>query len=519
MTSRQSGSKGYKSPPSSPSSGSEDNGFTNRPLVAGLSVKNLSREELDELSKEGIYGPTGNPNDRPRDGGSQRSLNLPGSSREDYLGRVISQTPQPSRRADVRDRGIGGPSGISARKFHHGKISLERGSPGQSRDQTAQISPESGSMYGSSEFPAAWRDQFRSGASPGGSAIDVRNTEKVPRMPYRVGRDPKRPQALPPRLPSSSTRARGDRPISTTTRRSPPPYSGLSPSEDPLTTRIRPRIADKGSPYECPSSPLPRNGKDREASKQSSPRSDTSKVEEAPSPPMTEKPISPESKRSESPPREKRAGARVQDSTRLRPPLAGTAGTSADSGTGDSGSAEIQADVVTPQATSSDVLDASVAKNEGRSPDSRTPGSKGGKQTVKPFTKDSLDRLENKTVQLVREYGFQPKRKMSVEDGAVLPNKFEPFPTELYGRPLEEIDNFIYDEVSPMELSRAVYFAPFASPVTPLSGRNHLRDNYVNFMARLSRENRRDCIYSVRAPNFPLPLYLPPRIPPPFLPL
>nr|XP_015837604.1 PREDICTED: sodium channel protein 60E isoform X3 [Tribolium castaneum] len=66
---------------------------------------------------------------------------------------------------------------------------------------------------------------------------------------------------------------------------------------------------------------------------------------------------------------------------------------------------------------------------------------------VKPFTKESLERLERKTVQLVREYGFQPRRKLSVEDGSRLPAKFEPFPAKLYGRPLEEIDNFIYDEV------------------------------------------------------------------------
>jgi hypothetical protein len=55
--------------------------------------------------------------------------------------------------------------------------------------------------------------------------------------------------------------------------------------------------------------------------------------------------------------------------------------------------------------------------------------------------------MENKTVQLVKEYGFQPRRKVSVEDGSVLPGKFEPFPSRLYGRPLEEIDNFIYEEV------------------------------------------------------------------------
>lgn len=73
---------------------------------------------------------------------------------------------------------------------------------------------------------------------------------------------------------------------------------------------------------------------------------------------------------------------------------------------------------------------------------------KSGKAQVKPFTKESLERLERKTVQLVREYGFQPRRKLSVEDGSRLPVKYEPFPPKLYGRPLEEIDNFIYDEAS-----------------------------------------------------------------------
>jgi len=220
----------------------------------------------------------------------------------------------------------------------------------------------------------------------------------------------------------------------------------------PKTTTKAYRNSDKeDEPYKHPSSQLVEENQENVVIFKTMNIGKGSAKEEIPSPsrtsPVTEKPISPESKKSESPPI-KRVGSRVQDSTRLRPPLAGTAGTSADSGTGDSGSAEIQADVVTPQATSDDVLDPSASKIEDKSPGARTPGTKGGKQTVKPFTKESLDRLENKTVQLVREYGFQPKRKMSVEDGAVLPNKFEPFPSELYGRPLEEIDNFIYDEVS-----------------------------------------------------------------------
>ncbi|XP_032676688.1 sodium channel protein 60E isoform X2 [Odontomachus brunneus] len=467
MTSRRGGSEGYKSPPSPPSSGSEDNGFTNRPRVAGLYVKNLSREELDELAKEGIYGPTGNPNDRPRDGGSQRSLNLPGSSRDgqDYLRGVTSRTPQPPRRSGVgtRYREASELSEDLARRDHHGSLPLERGWSRRLEDRPGQGSPER-FVRGSSEFPAAWREPLaRPGAtaSPRGSSIDVRLIGEESRMPTpgprRFAEGPRRPPEGPsPRVtpPIGTAREQG---TPGPMRRSPPPYTGLSPPEyTEDLRRISPRSAtrsyqiDRDSPYERPCSPMPVPDKDSGSSKQASSRADTSKTKDVPSSPsqttVTEKPTSPESKKSESPPT-KKSGSKVQDSTRLRPPLAGTAGTSADSGTGDSGSAEIQADVVvTPQATSGDILDANAAKIDGKSPGSRTPGSKGGKQTVKPFTKESLDRLENKTVQLVRDYGFQPKRKMSVEDGAVLPNKFEPFPTELYGRPLEEIDNFIYDE-------------------------------------------------------------------------
>ena len=126
---------------------------------------------------------------------------------------------------------------------------------------------------------------------------------------------------------------------------------------------------------------------------------------------------------------------------RLRPPLVATVGASADSGTGDCGSAEIQTETFPSfQPLSSERL--SVLNT-----DNKTSGIKNSKQIVKPFTKESLGRVENRSVQLVRDYGFQPRRKTSVEDGSVLPKKFEPFPAKLYGRPLEEIDNFIYDEV------------------------------------------------------------------------
>ncbi|XP_025154885.1 sodium channel protein 60E isoform X2 [Harpegnathos saltator] len=470
MTSRRGGSEGYKSPPSPPSSGSEDNGFTNRPRVAGLYVKNLSREELDELAKEGIYGPTGNPNDRARDGGSQRSLNLPGSREAlDHPRGVTSRTPQPPRRSAAGAR-YREPSELSedlARRDHHGSLPLERGWSRRLEDRPGRDSPER-SARGSSEFPVAWREPFaRPGvsASPRGSSVDVRVTGEEARIqpavqPRRFAEGPRRPpEAPPPRASPSVGTFIGDQATPGPMKRSPPPYAGLSPpeyTEEPRTSRAGPKTITsrsqqlgRDSPYERATSPLPADDKDSESSKLASPRADTSKIEDvhlSPSrtPVTGEKPTSPDSKKSESPP-VKRSGSRVQD--RLRPPLAGTAGTSADSGTGDSGSAEIQADVASPQTTSADILDANLAaKIDGRSPGSKTPGGKGGKQTVKPFTKESLDRLENKTVQLVRDYGFQPKRKMSVEDGAVLPNKFEPFPTELYGRPLEEIDNFIYDE-------------------------------------------------------------------------
>ncbi|XP_077281924.1 sodium channel protein 60E isoform X1 [Temnothorax americanus] len=467
MTSRRGGSEGYKSPPSPPSSGSEDNGFTNRPRVAGLYVKNLSREELDELAKEGIYGPTGNPNDRPRDGGSQRSLDIPGSSRDsdDYLRGATSRTPQPFRRSGVagRYRESAGLSDL-ARREHHGSLPMERGWSRRPEDRPVQASPERSSARGSTEFPAGSRESFvrtSVSASPRGSSIDVRiagEDSRVAAGPRRFGEVPRRPEAPSPRI-SSSTGPSGDQ------GQSPPPYAGLSPPkyteyEEPSTrpSKICPKTATRvyqvddeehpsSLPYERPSSPLSEESKEypQAVAKSSDSRTDVDvdKADGVTSPSGTEKLTSPESKKSESPPM-KRVGSRTQDSTRLRPPLAGTAGTSADSGTGDSGSAEIQADVVTPQAASGDVPDARESKLESRSSGARTPGSKSGKQTVKPFTKES--RLENKSVQLVREYGFQPKRKMSVEDGARLPNKFEPFPNDLYGRPLEEIDNFIYDE-------------------------------------------------------------------------
>jgi hypothetical protein len=64
------------------------------------------------------------------------------------------------------------------------------------------------------------------------------------------------------------------------------------------------------------------------------------------------------------------------------------------------------------------------------------------------YTEKSQEKSESRHVQLVREYGFHPRSKVQVEDGSLLPRKFEPFPSHMYGKPLEEIDQFIYEEVS-----------------------------------------------------------------------
>ncbi|XP_070140733.1 sodium channel protein 60E [Drosophila kikkawai] len=68
------------------------------------------------------------------------------------------------------------------------------------------------------------------------------------------------------------------------------------------------------------------------------------------------------------------------------------------------------------------------------------------KHQVVAYTQKSQVKHENRHIQLVREYGFHPRTKASVEDGDVLPRKFEPFPEHMYGKPLEEIDTFIYEE-------------------------------------------------------------------------
>lgn len=82
-------------------------------------------------------------------------------------------------------------------------------------------------------------------------------------------------------------------------------------------------------------------------------------------------------------------------------------------------------------------------------PDQRVP--------VVEYTEKSQEKQESRHVQLVREYGFHPRSKVQVVDGSLLPRKFEPFPSNMYGRPLEEIDQFIYEEVSSNPLRHIIH--------------------------------------------------------------
>lgn len=67
---------------------------------------------------------------------------------------------------------------------------------------------------------------------------------------------------------------------------------------------------------------------------------------------------------------------------------------------------------------------------------------------VRPFTKESLEKINLRTSNLIRDYGFLPKRKPNLMDGAELPAKYEPFPPELLGKPVEEIDQYVYEKVN-----------------------------------------------------------------------
>ena len=66
---------------------------------------------------------------------------------------------------------------------------------------------------------------------------------------------------------------------------------------------------------------------------------------------------------------------------------------------------------------------------------------------VRSFTKESLEKINLRTSNLIRDYGFLPKRQPHLLDGAQLPPKFEPFPSELLGKPVEELDQYVYEKV------------------------------------------------------------------------
>ncbi|XP_023289441.1 uncharacterized protein LOC111674215 [Orussus abietinus] len=465
MTSRRSGGLGGNGPPSSPNSSSEDNGFTSRPKVAGLYVKNLSREELEILAEEGIYGPLGDPQDRREDRGSQRSLDQAGPSKEvaNPSWTFTSRTPQPKRKSRApRHRSHG-------RKFEELQVQVSQDFPSveprvpecrfdeinvQVRDKFSvpEMEEDGGRVSGRRLDDSQEQVRKPVGAFVSGETnVPGRDEDSVKRT--WIQDDPNRefPGQHPLYIRNDEIQS---------TRRSPPLYDDPNPPEydyeDSLSSLFprcvtRPMEDRKEEKAEDLDSTFQDRVETASESGAASPGIAALFSEAPPSPEASGSPIPGPNHESGGSPPKRPPGSKTQDSTRLRPPLAGTAGTSADSGTGDSGSAEIQAEPLgTPQPSGPETN--RTPEIEGKSPGARTPG-KGGKQQVKPFTKESLDRLENRTVQLVREYGFQPRRKTSVEDGAVLPNKFEPFPANLYGRPLEEIDNFIYDEVSEPSIS------------------------------------------------------------------
>ena len=66
---------------------------------------------------------------------------------------------------------------------------------------------------------------------------------------------------------------------------------------------------------------------------------------------------------------------------------------------------------------------------------------------VRPFTQESLEKINIRTNNLIRDYGFLPKRSPNLVDGAQLPAKYEPFPIDLLGKPVEELDQYVYEKV------------------------------------------------------------------------
>ena len=76
---------------------------------------------------------------------------------------------------------------------------------------------------------------------------------------------------------------------------------------------------------------------------------------------------------------------------------------------------------------------------------------------VRAFTRESLEKINIRTNNLIRDYGFLPKRSPNLQDGAQLPAKYEPFPQELLGRPVEELDQYVYEKVGLQNSRNFIY--------------------------------------------------------------
>ncbi|CAM1295429.1 Uncharacterised protein r2_g457 [Pycnogonum litorale] len=69
-----------------------------------------------------------------------------------------------------------------------------------------------------------------------------------------------------------------------------------------------------------------------------------------------------------------------------------------------------------------------------------------GRPVIRLFTEDSQYKVDNREATALKEYGFIPNRLPTIEDGSLLPSRLKPFPKEYYGKPIEEIDHFIYEK-------------------------------------------------------------------------
>ncbi|KAK0181345.1 hypothetical protein PV327_003637 [Microctonus hyperodae] len=479
MTSRRAGGEGStnRAPPQSPSSSSsEDNGFVNRPRVVGLYVKNLSREELDSLAEEGIYGATGDPGPSQRHSDINPDLicQLPltsSSSSSSSLSLLTSPTSsgafslvQTPKRRIIQLENVDNKSVTSEirrrRTVETGDARKEDNKLHDQMDERREESRNSPELddichgrrspqnSGDEESSTKHSEDESSRLSPSG--YEVFDQEDSSERTIRQYAEDSEPEIIL----EVDVNTNVDMENKTSRQSSSNHLSEMFPRCAPKLKHTRDNQIDDDDDDDDDDNDDDDDDNEREDegdndNDEDEDDDDERKIEEF---------------------EVGKSRFRSQDSTRLRPPLVGTAGTSADSGTCDSASAEIQPDtLLTPQQTTlsdggcGDMVEKSDASVNDCTPGSKTSGdgdppcggsvcgsgvgwTKSNKHTVKPFTRESLDRLENRTVQLVREYGFQPRRKTSVEDGAVLPHKFEPFPSNLYGRPLEEIDNFIYDE-------------------------------------------------------------------------